>query len=65
MIFLPKQFLAKSLIALDTKNIADNLINNGYILKKIVRTNPNSAYNQFDGKLFIKNNVDKCLLKNL
>ena len=62
MIYLPNQILGKNLILLDTKKINNNLINSGYILKKIVITNPNSAYNQFDGKLFIKNNVDKCLL---
>jgi len=62
MIYLPNQFLGRNLILLDVKKINNNLINSGYILKKIVITNPNSAYNQFDGKLFIKNNVDKCLL---
>jgi hypothetical protein len=62
MIYLPNQILGKNLILLDVKKINNNLINSGYILKKIVITNPNSAYNQFDGKLFIKNNVDKCLL---
>jgi hypothetical protein len=61
---LPNQFLGKNLIALNVKKISNNPINSGYILKKIVRMNPNSAYNQFNGELFIKNNVDKCLLKN-
>ena len=62
MIFLPQYILSKNFEYLDTKEIINNLTDNGYSFVKLITANPNLAYNHLSGSLFIKNNVNKCKL---